>query len=503
MQTPVDADRRAAALAAVPVTLITLGLAWAWRGYTHPDLDIARRAAAVLFSARPFEVYAREPLAQMGPAAIAASVLPHPVYNVLVAALVGPFVYLAGLQSSVGRGASRGRVALWAVTASALALPWSQLAWKAHADDALVLLGAALMLDGLRRGSRAQSVAGFACAAVGKPTALALFPLLLESGPVLVAGVLTLLLVWGPFAAADLPALLRAGRGVMPVVPGDTVHYLSVRVGPPPVWMRPVQLVLALASTAFGLLRRAPAVGLLLALTLKALLEPNPAPAYCISLVAIALFVDARRSLPTATGLALTSFVMSQRALDIGAGMPRLVALLALAAWCVLALLEVSVAIPALVRGRARRLVATGAVVGLAISLTAGPSQARNLLKQGYRGDGVRCAQLALNEILGSDPFAGTPIAVDGRFGPATIRATAQLQSYALAGTPGPIDGWVGPATAEILRAGLSDSPPDWHCDRALPRDARIGPEVGPWGLHQTGINQRATLRAARAAPPA
>ena len=101
----------------------------------------------MLWSPQGLHLYAEAPLAQMGPLAIALSPLPHGVYNVVIAALALPVLLMAARPlraDGVGRpGAGGGppRASCWS--------PRGQLAWKGHADDALVLVGAALMVTAL------------------------------------------------------------------------------------------------------------------------------------------------------------------------------------------------------------------------------------------------------------------------------------------------------------------------------------------------------------------
>jgi hypothetical protein len=131
---------------------------------------------------------------------------------------------------------------------------------------------------------------------------------------------------------ADPGALIAAGRGVMTVAPGSLPDYLSVDVGSaPPAWIRPVQLAAGLAATAAGVVRDRPLEGLLLCFTVRALVDPNPAPAYSIPLVVIAMAVDTRYARPVTLPLAAASFWLSQPVLDGGTGLLRLVVLVVLA----------------------------------------------------------------------------------------------------------------------------------------------------------------------------
>lgn len=317
---------------AVPVGLLIVLDALKWRWFTHPDFTIARRAARVLFSTQALHLYQKVPQAQMGPLAISIAPLPHTLYNVLVALLAVPFLVLAAGPLTVGTVPALRKVT-WGLATLLLVIPWAQLAWKGHADDALVLVGAAVMLTALRRSRTGWAVFGWGVAIAGKPTALVLGPLLLASPGLLVAGLLVTALIWVPFALPDPLALARAGQGVMPVVRGDGPWYLGVPVGRPPAWIRPAQLVLGWTGSALGYVRRRPEVGVLLGLAARAVLEPNPAPAYSISLIALALFVDAGRAVPVATLLAAASFWTSQQVLNGGSGWPRILCLLALVAW--------------------------------------------------------------------------------------------------------------------------------------------------------------------------
>lgn len=313
------------------VVSLTLVQAWRWRGPVHPDWLIARSAGDDLLSARGLLVYADNPRAQMGPLALVLAQMPRMAYLVLVAVAVGVFLGLVALAADLPTRA--GARAAAAVGGGLLVAPWTQLAWKGHADDALVLLGAAWLLLALARRRRVQAVAALALAMLGKPTALVLTPLMLVEAQLAIAGALAVLAVWGPFLAADASAMLSAGRGVMPVGAGSLPDVVGHRTGEPiPAWVRGTQLVGGLGATLLGVLRQRPAEGLLLAFTVRAAVETNPAPAYSIPLVALAILPDIRRGYPLLAPLAALTFWLSQPVLDGGPGWPRLVALAALTA---------------------------------------------------------------------------------------------------------------------------------------------------------------------------
>lgn len=466
---------------ALPTTLLVVADAWRWRWFVHPDVEIAHQAADVLLSGHGLLVYSIVPTAQMGPLAIVLVSLPHAAYNIVVALLVLPFLMLAA-RPLVGPGVARSRRALWMVASTALVAPWAQLAWKGHADDALVLLGAAVVLTALAARRSGWVVAGWAVAVAGKPTALALAPLLLAAPRAAVLAGLVTTVIWMPFFLAAPLDLLRAGQGVMAVVPGDALSYLGVGHGRPPAWVRPVQLVLSWLGSLWGHLRERPAAGLLCGLAARAVLEPNPAPAYSIALVAVALVVDADRRLPVATALAAVGFWTSQMVLDGGSGLPRLAFLALLVAWCGWLLSGRALAVAGFWRSFARPQVLQVAGAGVATlawavtsALAAHPT---TVLQRGSTGDGVRCVQWAVNHLTTAASPDALVTNVDGQYGPDTAGAVQQFQAlYAQVGDfRQTVDGRVGPATGSVLAdLGYGGAPQEWRCSTNVPRDATPG----------------------------
>jgi hypothetical protein len=304
--------------------------AWSWRAYRHPDELIALRAAELLLSGDWFLTYLEVPQAQMGPLAVGAGRLPQDLYVVLVAGLSLPFLAVAAA------GPRRG--ALWCVASLGIVVPWSQFAWKGHADDALVLLCAALLVLALERGARSGVVlALWAVAVLAKPTGLLLLPLVATSPGTLLAAAGIFAIVWLPFAAASPADFLHAAKGIMRVSPHSMWGELGLGAGPPPPWLRPVQLGASLAAAAWAAARQAPAVALLLAFTVRSMAEMNPAPSYAAGVVALALLADTRHGrLPLRfTVPALAAFWTSQPALEGASGWPRILAHLAVVAACV------------------------------------------------------------------------------------------------------------------------------------------------------------------------
>jgi hypothetical protein len=306
------------------VALVTVVDAWTWRWFVHPDLGIAQRAAGVLFSPDWYRTYLEVPRAQMGPLAIAASRLPHDGYVVLVAALVLPFLALAAAPLD-----GRRRDGLWLVACWGLVVPWAQFAWKGHADDALVLVCAALVVHALDRGARPGVVlALWAVALLAKPTAVVFVPLVVSSVETAAWAAAVFVLVWLPFVWDSPAGFLHAAKGVMRVSPHSLWGETGGLDGPPPIWLRPVQLGAGIAAAAWAMARRAPAVALLLAFTVRSLAEMNPAPSYAASVVALALLADARSGrLPVLFTIpALAAFWTSQQALEGASGWPRIAA---------------------------------------------------------------------------------------------------------------------------------------------------------------------------------
>jgi hypothetical protein len=333
-RTPVPARRSTPGGSVVAlVGLLTVLNAWTWRWFVHPDSTIAQRAADVLFSAHWYRTFLDVPQAQMGPLSIAASRLPHDLYVVLVAGLSLPFLALAAAGLT-----GRRRDPLWYAACFGLIVPWSQFAWKGHADDALVLLCAALVVHALDRGAGAGVVLTlWAAALLAKPTAILFLPLVVTSIDTMMLAAIVFALLWLPFVWASPTGFLHAAKGIMQVSPHSLWGELGLADGPPPIWLRPVQLAVSLAMACWAAARRAPAVALLLAFTVRSMAEMNPAPSYAGSVIALALLADARSGrLPVLFSVpALAAFWTSQQALEGSSGWPRIVAHLTVIALCV------------------------------------------------------------------------------------------------------------------------------------------------------------------------
>jgi len=323
------------------VGVATIVVTAGWLGVVHPDLVLGRWAAATLLSPQWLDTYVRNPLAQMGPLAIALARLPTRVYYVGVAALVavvGPLLALSRPRAVRAVPAVL-TATVWGV---AVPVPWSQLAWKGHADDALVLLGVAVLLAARARGSAVGQLCGLVLGLLGKPTAVVLVFALLPSPPAFALGLALAALIWGPFVLHDPAAMLKAGKGVLLVVRGSLPDWLGVPVrSKPPGWVRLVQSAAGALAVLASLARDRVAEGILLAFAVRALVEPNPAPAYVIPLVVLALVPDLTLGLPIFTSVSIVAFHQSQATLNGAASWPRLVSLAVLVALAV-----VSIALP-------------------------------------------------------------------------------------------------------------------------------------------------------------
>ncbi len=309
------------------IALTVLAASLRWRDVLHPDIVIQQQAARALLSPAWTTTYVAVPTAQMGPLAIALIELPRSAYIALTSLLVLPFLHLGAPP-----GGGSARRLLWCAASIGLVVPWSQFAWKGHADDALVLCCAAGTVWAVEHDNHRQAVLAFVVGMAAKPTALLLAPVIPSEG--LLAGFLGAGLLWAPFVCFDPAQFLRAGRGVMHVSPQSLWGRAGVSTGPPPAWLRPSQLALAMGAASWARARGCASVAVLAAFTLRSLLEMTPAPAYAASVVALALVADARqsRAVPIFTLLGLAAFWTSQPALDGASGWPRIVAHLALLA---------------------------------------------------------------------------------------------------------------------------------------------------------------------------
>ena len=323
-------ERHAVIAGSIALSAATMVLTVPWLDVVHDDLVLGRRAAHTLLSAAALDTYARNPLTQMGPLAIALAPLPTHVYDLAVAALVG--VVAALLALSRPRGV---RLPLAVVTAvawgTAVAVPWFELAVKGHVDDALVLLGTAVLLAARARGNVPRG------ARWGHPRpARQAHRDRARRGPAAVpSGVRARPRRdgrdLGPVRAARPGSPAEGRQGGDPRRQGESGGLAGVpralpaaRLGARPGVVAGVLAVLA------SLARDRVAEGIMLAFAVRALVEPNPAPSYVIPLVVLALVPDLTLGLPVFTLVSTVAFYQSQATLDGRPSWPRLVALVTL-----------------------------------------------------------------------------------------------------------------------------------------------------------------------------
>lgn len=258
------------------------------RGYLPPDWTILHSAGRALL-AGDVAVYGDHPAAQVGPLALVLSALPRPLFVTLVCTM------LLGVTLAARRLGVPQEVIL--LGGSVAGVVWGLFAIGGHADDQLVVLGAALMAVGIAEDRKGMVGWGFLLALAGKPTGVVLAPLLLAAGwPTLLAAVAGAAVLWAPFVFIDLDGFLRAGRGIVVVEPWSTPFMLGEPAGAAfPEWVRPAQLLGGLVLCAVVARRNGPVAAVIAALAFRALLEPGAWPSYSNALIVLAVLLPARR----------------------------------------------------------------------------------------------------------------------------------------------------------------------------------------------------------------
>lgn len=315
-------------------------------GLPVSDWPIAVEAGDYLLQGN-LDVYAEHPGAQMGPLAfLVAAILPRWLYSPFVSGLLIVFLTLvirARPDFRVGPGIlAAGMLLAW---------PWAALGVQGHGDDAIVLVGLAVMVFTHARGTSWGPVAGFLLAVVAKPTAILFLPLLLlQSRRAFVAGLIGGAIIWAPFVLIDIDGFMAATRGHSDVLPGSLAALLGIEpMSGYPWWVRPAQLALGLTACWWIGARGGWSAGILAAVTLRTILEPAPWNYYSASLIAVALMYEASRGLriPIFSLLAFGTYLLANPYFDPlpwPAGVLRLAAMFAILA---------AVAVPALSRQRA------------------------------------------------------------------------------------------------------------------------------------------------------
>jgi hypothetical protein len=276
-------------------------------GLPGGDWEIARDAGEIVIGGG-LDVYAQMPTAQMGPLALLlAGALPGWLYLTVICALF-PAILLLALANQAPSAR------LYAVVTAGgilLAWPWVAFGRQGHADEALVVLGAAVMVVAFERRRSTWVAAAFLLAIAAKPIAVVLLPLVFMSSRR--AGITALLgtaVIWVPFFLADPGGFLAAGRGPGDMWPGSLHTLLGAEPFTGfPVWVRPVQLVGGLLLVWVLAKHRSAAAAVVGVLAFRALLEPGAWNYYGAAIAATALLFDARNlRWPAVTALGAVSF---------------------------------------------------------------------------------------------------------------------------------------------------------------------------------------------------
>ena len=272
-------------------------LAWGYRPMEYFTLHDAGRA---LLSG-DLAVYAHRPSAQVGPLAMVLSALPRPLFVAVVCLM------FVGVTSAARRLGVPDRAIL--LLGSIAGLVWTLSALGGHTDDQIVVLGAALMITGIREQRNGTVAWGFILALAGKPTGVVLAPLLLGLGwPTLLGAAAGVAALWGPFVLADVGGFFGAGRGIVLVEQWSVPFMLGEPTGAAfPVWVRPAQLVGGLVLCVVVARRNGPAAAVIAALAFRAFLEPGAWASYSNNLIVLSVLLTARRG-PMA-GLAIGSWL--------------------------------------------------------------------------------------------------------------------------------------------------------------------------------------------------
>lgn len=263
--------------------------------------------------------------------------LPYPVYEALACALLPILLWLV-----TDVAATRRTFAVLLIGSLPLCVSWGLWAYEGHIDDCLIIVAGAGMVRALKHQRVGWLTAAFVFAMLIKPIALLFVPLVFLSSKW--AGIIAVGptgVLWAPFVLIDVGGFLHAGQGVN--------SSSGIVTGPP---RRPDRNAFPDLDQAravqwrslSGLAPRSlagPAVGVLSAFVLRALLEPVSYYTYSTAVLAFALMVDSSRRWPLASfasgaGLVVLLAVGGGFALTETEGLVRLVLLvlpLCLALW--------------------------------------------------------------------------------------------------------------------------------------------------------------------------
>jgi hypothetical protein len=307
-------------------------------GVRHPvsDWSLAARAGHYMLQGH-LDVFVQMPKVQMGPLALAiAGAVSGQVYMAVVCGFLPLLLWLVTRSHAPTRPLYK--VAL--VGGVMLAWPWAAYGVQGHADDAIMMLGAAVMVTAVLKraavpllSTEVVLVSGFLLAIAAKPVAILLLPLVFANSRR--AGLLTILgtgVIWAPFALPHSEGFLAAGAGQGDLWPYSAIDLLG---GQPhtgyPAWVRPTQLIGGLILCWVLARRCGPAAAVAGVLGFRVLLEPGTWNYYSTAIIVAGLMLDLQRGyrFPWATSLAFCSFAatIGLPPLSLGQGLLRLAAL--------------------------------------------------------------------------------------------------------------------------------------------------------------------------------
>lgn len=238
-----------------------------------------------LFSPAAMHLYAVHPELQMGPLSFVIGapfvlLLPGPAGAVAGAAfMMGVGLMIVKSLRGLSKDFSSFNDRTWILVGMLVLMVWPELAihWG-HLDDAMALYCAVAGLRAVLAGRMYLAAAVLALAVDFKPWALPFAALLLLAPARRLAGLgavwlVLILTVWAPFVLAD-PATLETVRFAIPISSASTLHLLALPDQLTPSWCRYVQIFGGLALAAVAARSRRPGAVLLLAITVRLLLDP-------------------------------------------------------------------------------------------------------------------------------------------------------------------------------------------------------------------------------------
>jgi hypothetical protein len=345
------------------VVLAVLGVAWSVRAYLpadRTDWHFFVWGSQLLFGEHPpwaiepggLHLYANY-RAQIGPLTLAVVAGLRRVWGdegariaaIVLMTAVGPLLVhvlerTAGALHPPDADDERVRQGAVLLGGAVVIVAWADLgAHWVHLDDALTLLLACLALLAITRGRPVTVGVMIGLATAAKPWGIAILPLVLvfHGAPRWRAGLAAgamFVVAWAPFVIAD-PGTLSAGELGVSTSRASVLHLFGASVGSTPNWVRPAQLVLALALAVLAVRRGRWIAVLLLCVVVRVALDPAVFDYYLTAIVIGAFAWELLRS-PRPVPVLTMSFFWLLLIADIALDTPTLEAILRLTA-CVAA----------------------------------------------------------------------------------------------------------------------------------------------------------------------